>query len=518
MTHVALICDNGRIAQWQRRALAEAGITRVALLLDCRNTVSERRWVRHAGYYLLNMLAIRSRETRMVSIDACGLAIDERVVFDAETMGAWQSLPDSVLARVGAVAPEVIVKFGMGLLRVPPADVLSAPILSYHHGDPAAFRGRPAGFWETARGTPVLGQVVQVLANRLDAGVVVAFAQTKVYAHSYRATMIEAYRHSPLLLRPAIARAVAGEHLPAGHGANHRLPSNAAVSRVAMGIACKWFGRLAYGALFEKEWRVSVAARPADPLTAAPAHARELPVPRGYTILADPFLCANGDVLAEGLHARSGLGHILRVAENGQVETVMAGSGHASYPAVVATQDGEAMLPETARWADPALYPLRGGGAQVPLVIEGAPRLLDPTLFVWRDHFYLFANDRGVGSHALMLWVAEAQAGPYHRHPASPIRISPRGGRMGGAILEQDARLYRLGQDGSGGYGERLVAFEITTLTPDAYAEREAGEIAFAGVRGPHTLNVNADAMVFDHYRERFAPLAGVRRLMARLR
>jgi hypothetical protein len=89
---------------------------------------------------------------------------------------------------------------------------------------------------------------------------------------------------------------------------------------------------------------------------------------------------------------------------------------------------------------------------------------------------------------------------------------------MGGAILEQDARLYRLGQDGSRGYGERLVAFEITTLTPDAYAECEAGEIAFAGVRGPHTLNVNASAMVFDHYRERFAPLAGVRRLMARLR
>ena len=518
MTRVALICDNGWIAQWQRRALAEAGITRVALLLDCRNTASERRWVAHAGYYLLNMLAIRSRETRMVAVEACGIAIDERVVFDADTAGAWQSLPDSVLLRVRAVAPEVIVKFGMGLLRVPPRDLLAAPILSYHHGDPATFRGRPAGFWETATGTPMLGQVVQVLANRLDAGAVVAFAQTKVYAHSYCATMIEAYRHSPLLLRPAIARAVTGEHLPAGHGPNHRLPSNAAVGRVAIGMVRKWLGRLAYGAMFEKEWRVSIAARPADPLIATPADARELPVPRGYTILADPFLCANGDVLAEGLHARSGQGHILRVAEDGRVETVMAGRGHASYPAVVATPDGEAMLPETARWADPALYPVDGAGKCVPLDIEGAPRLLDPTLFAWRDRFYLFANDRGVGPHALMLWVAEAQAGPYRRHPASPVRISPRGGRMGGAILEQDARLYRLGQDGSRGYGERLAAFEITTLTPDAYTEREAGEIAFSGVRGPHTLNVSADAMVFDHYRERFAPLAGVRRLMARLR
>jgi hypothetical protein len=517
VTRVALICDNGRIAQWQRRALEEAGVTRIALLLDCRNTCSQRRLIAHGGYYLLNMLAIRSRATRMVDVASCGIAVDEHVAFDAETAGAWQSLPATVLARVRAVAPAVIVKFGMGLLRVPPFETLPAPILSYHHGDPAAFRGRPAGFWETARGTPLLGQVVQVLANRLDAGAVVAQAETKVYAHSYRATMIEAYRHSPLLLAPAIARAVAGEHLPAGHGPNHRLPSNAAVAGMAARMARKWLGRLAYGALFEKEWRVSIAPRPADPLAATPATARELPVPRGYTILADPFLCANGDVLAEGVHARSGLGHILRIAHDGAVETVMAGQGHASYPAVVATAAGEAMLPETARWATPALYPL-DGSARVPLAIEGDPRLLDPTLFAHGGQFYLFANDHGVGPHAQMLWVADAQTGPYRRHPASPIRISPRGGRMGGAILGLNGRLYRLGQDGARGYGERLVAFEVTTLTLDAYAEREAGEIAFAGVRGPHTLNVNADRMVFDHYHERFAPLAGVRRLMARLR
>ncbi|WP_375272189.1 hypothetical protein, partial [Sphingomonas sp.] len=230
------------------------------------------------------------------------------------------------------------------------------------------------------------------------------------------------------------------------------------------------------------------------------------------------FLCANGDVLAEGVHARSGLGHILRLAVDGRVETVMAGQGHASYPAVVATPEGEAMLPETARWAGPALYPLNDAGEPTALAVEGASRLLDPTLFTSGGHFYLFANDRAVGPHAQMLWVADAQAGPYRRHPASPIRVSPRGGRMGGAILERDGRIYRLGQDGARGYGERLIAFEITTLSPQTYAEQEAGAIAFDGVRGPHTLNVNARAMVFDHYHERFAPLAGVRRLMARLR
>ena len=75
-------------------------------------------------------------------------------------------------------AIDAIVKFGLGLLRVPDRTVLPIPILSFHHGDPGAYRGRPAGFWELIEGASFVGQVVQILRNRLDAGRVVAFAGT----------------------------------------------------------------------------------------------------------------------------------------------------------------------------------------------------------------------------------------------------------------------------------------------------------------------------------------------------
>jgi len=92
----------------------------------------------------------------------------------------------------------------MGLLRVPPAERIGCQILSYHHGDPRRFRGRPAGFYELLSGESQIGQVVQILSNALDAGKVVAYAETKAYPHSYRNTLIEAFRRSPLLLRTAV--------------------------------------------------------------------------------------------------------------------------------------------------------------------------------------------------------------------------------------------------------------------------------------------------------------------------
>jgi hypothetical protein len=72
-----------------------------------------------------------------------------------------------------------IIKFGMGLLRIPSSEQLSVPILSYHHGDPAEFRGRPAGFYEMLAGRSVMGQVVQRLSNDLDAGDIVASARVE---------------------------------------------------------------------------------------------------------------------------------------------------------------------------------------------------------------------------------------------------------------------------------------------------------------------------------------------------
>jgi hypothetical protein len=131
---------------------------------------------------------------------------------------------------------------------------------------------------------------------------------------------------------------------------------------------------------------------------------------------------------------------------------------------------------------------------------------------------YLFGNRADLGTSVLLLWSSPSLGQPFVVHPASPIRIAPGGSRMGGAIAERGGRLIRFGQDYTRGYGEGLIAFEITELGPATYAERPLGHIRFSGRKGPHTLNFREGEMVFDWYFDRFSLRAGVRRLALRWR
>lgn len=88
---------------------------------------------------------------------------------------------------------------------------------------------------------------------------------------------------------------------------------------------------------------------------------------------------------------------------------------------------------------------------------------------------------------------------------------------MGGNIVEQDGRLFRLGQDFTRDYGDGLILFEIGDLSVDSYSESLISRIRFTDRKGPHTLNIRGNEIVFDWYRDRFAPLAGLRRLVAAL-
>src|SRR5215212_5555833 len=206
---IGLILDGSKLARWQAEALERLRDDAEFVIYSCTTPAAAKRRPRHALYYLLNLFTVRNRMTGRVAIPRA-LKVVATHSFAASSEHGWQSLPADLLLRIADDRPSVIVKFGMGLLQVPPPEQLAVPILSFHHGDPAKFRGRPAGFYELLNGEPIVGQVVQILSNRLDSGRIVAAAETRAFAHSYRATLVEAYRHSPLLLRAAIENAVAG--------------------------------------------------------------------------------------------------------------------------------------------------------------------------------------------------------------------------------------------------------------------------------------------------------------------
>lgn len=89
---------------------------------------------------------------------------------------------------------------------------------------------------------------------------------------------------------------------------------------------------------------------------------------------------------------------------------------------------------------------------------------------------------------------------------------------MAGQILRSAEGLFRFGQDLRGEYGDGILVYRIEALTREEYSEREVARLSADDVRGPHTVNFSGGEALFDWYVNRLTPLAGVRRLLAKLR
>jgi hypothetical protein len=521
---IGLLIEGSRITRWQANALSLLNPDDEICVYNCMNPPAPKRRFRHWSYYLLNLFSLRTEQTRRISLPS-SLRISTSINYKCTLDGAWQQMPEMLIDRLGTANLDVIIKFDNGLLRVPERGRLPIDILSYHHGDPRHFRGRPAGFYEILNGRQTIGQIVQILTNRLDAGQTVAFAETRVYQHSYRQTMREAYTASPLLLPKALAAILDGRtvDLPP-EGKATRLPSARTVIRfVAQCVAAK-LRRLAYGAFVEKRWQVAHApAMASDPISLqdfAPTSAwRTVERPPGFSFLADPFPHPTSDgILVEALSSSTGLGEILHISDSG-IRTLLSGDGHFSYPASLVTSDGPFLLPEICEWSEPQLYRLGTKTATLasPLKLDVHANLVDPTLFERDGTTFLFANNFAEGDSILRLWVAQSVHDRFQEHPASPILISPRGARMGGLLIERGNSLYRVGQDGSASYGDGLLLFRIDELSCTEFRETLVDELHFTHCRGPHTLNEIENGVVFDFYENRFDFLASIRRLKRRL-
>lgn len=283
--------------------------------------------------------------------------------------------------------------------------------------------------------------------------------------------------------------------------------------------------RLAYGAFIEKRWHVSVVPHragvsPAERFRLA-TEGNNLPtvdLPLQYSFLADPFFYDSGKILAEALHRTSGKGQIVAIENGKAVPLISSVACHLSYPFTVEDGDRTYIVPEMARGGSPQVFALSRDTLVVvrPLEIDSGP-LLDPTFFWHESRLYLFANRAQEGSGLLRLWSAGGLFDYFEEHPASPIRIDKRGSRMGGRIFFDGESLYRLGQDFYQSYGDGLLCFRIDCLSPTHYSETLDDTIALRTVKGPHTLDIRGEQIVFDWYEERFSLLAWARRIAARL-
>ena len=519
----AVILDNLTISKWQQSALDQASESLdLVLIINCKNTKTKKNLKNNFLYYVLNVFTLKNSLTKRVSYS---ISNEKVLSFDSAYKGNWQSIPENISQHLSDKKIDVVIKFGMSLLKID-ENLESIPILSFHHGDPSKFRGRPAGFYELLYDQDKSGVIVQELTNKLDAGRVLAFAESKLAHHSYKKTAENFYSQSQYLLNKAVINLQNNVSLPiATDGKNYRLPSNITVIYFFTVLLKRKVKRSLYGAFYEKKWKVGTVNL--QPNLKSTNHIdseliKEISIEPKYSFYADPFFSLDGaKIRLEALYKKTGLGDIIEIdLENQKNSKVLLSGKHYSYPFSFLLDEDEQLLPEVASHSPQYFFSLSKKQVQ-PFILKGLEnkRLVDATLYLHNDTWYLFYGESSSAHSVLNLWTSDSMKTNFKRHPSSPICISPSSARMAGRILLTDNGLFRFGQNNNRAYGSAITISEITDLSLNRYEEKICGSIRINNYLGPHSIDFHIDKGIalIDYYVDEFSVFSGARRFKALL-
>lgn len=198
--------------------------------------------------------------------------------------------------------------------------------------------------------------------------------------------------------------------------------------------------------------------------------------------VADPFMLKEASrwyMFLEVMNARTGRGNIGYASSPDGLrwdygKIVLQEPFELSYPYVFRWGKDFYMVPETRQANSIRLY----RAIDFPdkwifdaTLVEG--RYLDPSILYYQKEWWMFA---GAGRNdTLHLFKANSLRGRWDEHPHSPVIVGDaHTARPGGRIILLGDRIIRYSQDDSPTYGNRVRAFEITTLTPQSYQQRLA--------------------------------------------
>ncbi len=522
-----LIVDSDTISAWQARALQlNLDIIDIVEVLYCTNIRSRKQFVKNFCYYFLNIFAIQNIWTKRTSW-APYIGFNSKIhYFEARSKGIWELIPEENLDQIRTAQVDLVIKFGMGLLRDPGNLSARYGVLSFHHGDPRRYRGRPSGFYELLEDAQHVGAVVQELSNVLDGGKIRAFGSYQITRHSYRKSLEHLYQQSAYLLRIAIENCLSESYVDIScTGKNYTLPSNFTVIRFVISILRRRARRMLYGLFFRKLWSVGSTTvwtennRGKSDLKIT----QIIPKPKGVFFLADPFVIGNGSLLCEGSGIRQERGFLVRIGGSPSVNLLHSNElndKHLSYPFPVLLSGHTFVLPEMAEHGPQKIFKLSDDDelidGQLLLGLEDY-RLIDPTLIYHSETWWLFAGIVGSEQDTLNLWFSQQPTGPFSAHKMNPVVRDPSKARGAGALFVSNGKLFRPGQNNCFGYGNGITISEVLQLDHDNYREEPVSTLSIDGLKGPHTYSANSDFAYVDFYQDKFYALAWYLRIKSRL-
>jgi hypothetical protein len=522
---VAVIVDHESISDWQLQSIIESSdLIDIKLILSCKNSPPRQVKFDNLGYYGFAYIYAQCAERALVPLPDNWV---EPMQFDSNIDGMWQSVPDEVLDMVNTQGVDVIIKFGMGLLRVP-SGLDDIPILSFHHGDPAYYRGRPAVFYEMLNNENYVGIIVQRLSNVLDSGAVLAFAEAQVVPYSFKKTITNVYTASKYLLKRAILSHVSNTTIKITPTKKlYKLPSNKCVIKLGLKLGIRFVNKILHASFYDRCWKVAISRQAIDlfadnKLSLGKSHI--LAESNEYSFQADPFFCPRGEFLRfEGMSKKTGLGELAQVPISLDADSHLVMRGpHLSYPISYTEDNLEFLIPEMSALSRQEKFTIENGVVVASEILNefDGMAIKDPTILNHNGNSYCFFSEGKTANFVLHLWVDEDKMGGFKPHPASPICISPGNARMGGNIVFTDGNLFRFGQCCRTVYGESLAIMKIEILSPTQYSESKIGSVVTDLGLGPHTLNFNLSSgqIAFDFFTFKFNIFAWIARVSGIIR
>ncbi len=424
---------------------------------------------------------------------------------------------DASVEAVRELRLDVILRFGLRIVR---GDILGAAkygVWSYHHADSFVKRGGPPCLSEVLDGEPATGVMLQVLNEEIDGGQVLARAWTATDKTSTERCKNRLYWLGTRMVPRCLER-LAEEGMEAfddddaenaflpysGH--IHKKPTNGEIAPALVALAGRTARRKARRLVQRNQW--FLAYRRTKEPTDAPSdqyfNFRHV-VPPAHLDWADPFPIVHEgrdwiffEEAPAGGKGRICVAEIDEKGRFGEVKKVLERPWHLSYPNVFTWNDEMWMLPESGRNRRLELYRAK----RFPDAWESAEILfedrvlVDPTLLEHDGRWWLFAGlgieESGDNDDELGVFHAPSPLGPWQPVRRQPVKSDVRGARPAGRLFRWRGDLYRPGQDSSVRYGHSVIIHKVTRLDEDGYAEEACGRLEpkwAPGLIATHTLN-----------------------------
>jgi len=432
-------------------------------------------------------------------------------------------LSDGELNEVRGLDVDVALSLSFRILRGRALEVARHGVWTFLHGDHCAYRGEPAGYWEVAEGAATTGAVLQRLSGDLGDGPVLFRTCVPTDPISPHRNRVRLYWAAARGLRPALCRVRANSQdprcedsvVPYG-GRMHGVPTVAEATRVGLGLVTR---RLARRVIRRPapEWRVGWSfdrlRTTGDPPDLSPHRLQLLPAERG-SLQADPFVVRHGEdhiLFYEDIPPGGTLGRIAAIrvgpdGKHGQPTVVLERPHHLSYPMIFEWAGEWFLVPES--YAANCQEVFRAthfpdAWTLHKIWFEGDP-LVDATIFEHDGRWWLFGSrpvPQTLVGDELYVYHASTPLGPWTAHLQNPVRSGVDGSRPAGMPFRALNHLVRPAQVGAPHYGAAVRFWQIDTLTPERYAERDLGSLFptwSKNVVGYHTINSAGQVTVGD--------------------